>query len=106
MKQKFTRTDILAVITAAGIETEKARQIAAGITKAMTAALAAGKTIELRGMGTLEPRARKPRTRFNPRTKTPVHVPACLQVVFRPGRELKAALKGQRAEHGTDQTNA
>ena len=90
---KFTRTDILAVLTASGLDTDKVRKITAGIIRAMAAALAAGRVIELRGLGTLEPRERKPRMRFNPRNKTPVYVPACLQVAFRPGRELKKALQ-------------
>ena len=94
-KPKFTRNGIQAIMIAAGIEPEKARTLTARIIEAMTAALAAGKVIELRGLGTLEPRTRKARTIHNPRTMAPVDVPARRVIFFRPGEKLKKAINGK-----------
>jgi nucleoid DNA-binding protein len=97
-KDKFTRAGIHAVLTAAGTEIEQARRLTALIIEALAANLAAGKVIELRGFGTFEPRERKARTRYNPRTMAPVSVPARRVVFFRPAGSLKRALneKGGR----------
>jgi DNA-binding protein HU-beta len=94
-KPKYTRADIVKVFTAAGLETVKARQITGAIIEALTTVLASGAAIELRGFGTFEQRTRKARTRYNPQTKEPVHVPARRYVLFRPGQELKNKLKGE-----------
>ena len=94
MKLKFTRTDIQAALTTAGIEQYQARELTARIIEALAAALAEGKVIELRGLGTLEPRERKARTMRNPRTLAPVSVPARRVVFFRPSGRLKRALNG------------
>jgi len=58
----------------------------------MAEALTAGKVIELRGLGTLEQRARKARTMRNPRTMEAVEVPARRGVFFRPSGQLKEAM--------------
>jgi nucleoid DNA-binding protein len=55
----------------------------------MAAALAAGETIELRGLGTFETRERKEKTAHNPRTLAPIFVPAHRVIVFRPCGKLK-----------------
>jgi nucleoid DNA-binding protein len=93
MKNKFIKADLQAIIVREGTDTEAARRITARIVSGMAAALAAGRTIELRGMGTLEPRERKAALRHDPRNMEPVHVPARRIVVFRPGQELRAALR-------------
>jgi integration host factor subunit beta len=90
MKNKFTRTDLRAALTAAGMETNQV--LIAQIIEALADALAAGKVIELRGLGTLEPRERKARIAHNPRTLAPVNVPARRVVFFRPSGKLKNAL--------------
>jgi integration host factor subunit beta len=94
-KQKFIRADIIKILTAAGMETEQARELTAQIIEAIAAALAAGKVVELRGLGTLEPRTRKARTRYNPRNKIPVNVPARRVIFFKPSGKLKKAINGQ-----------
>jgi len=91
---KFTRADIAKTIAAAGIEQGRAAGLALAIVKELAAALTAGKVIELRGLGTLEQRERKPRTRFNPRTRTPVSVPARKVVFFRLSGKLRKAING------------
>jgi nucleoid DNA-binding protein len=57
---KFTRTQIIEILrSGAGLETPKAREVSGRIVKALAAAIAAGETIELRGLGTFESRERK-----------------------------------------------
>jgi integration host factor subunit beta len=94
-KDKFTRAGILAVLIAAGMEKDRAKKMITHVFDSLTAALSAGKVIELRGFGTLEPRERKARIRYNPRTMTPVHVPARRVIFFRPAGSLKKALNGK-----------
>ena len=95
MKEKYKRRDIQKIITAAGVENTAAQKITARIIDGIAAAIIAGKVIELRGLGTLEPRTRKARTRYNPRNKTPVHVPARRVIFFKPSGKLKKAINGQ-----------
>jgi len=52
--------------------------------------------VELRGLGTLEVKERKTYSARNPKTGEAVTVPSHRRVIFRPGRELKAALKHPR----------
>ena len=97
MKEKFTRADIAKTIADAGIERFKAAGLALAIVQAMADALAFGKAIELRGLGTFETRERKARTAHNPRTMAPVNVPARKVVAFRPAVSLKKALNGKES---------
>ena len=92
MKEKFTRTDIIKIISETGIERAKAGKIALAIVTAMADALTAGKVIELRGLGSLEGRERKARKARNPKTGEALITQAHRRVLFHPGRELKAAL--------------
>ena len=92
MKIKFTRTDLRAALTAAGMETNQARKLIARIIEVLSASLAAGKAIKLRGLGTFEIRERKARIAHNPRNLTPVNVPARRVVFFLPSGKLKNAL--------------
>jgi nucleoid DNA-binding protein len=71
----------------------QARAITAQIIGALAAALAAGETVELRGLGSLEVRERGRRRSCNPKTREPVDVPSRRYVLFHPGSELKAALR-------------
>jgi nucleoid DNA-binding protein len=90
---KFTRTQIQEILQSeAGLETPKARKAAARIVEALAAAIAAGETVELRGLGTFEIRKRKAHKAHNPRTQAPVDVPAHRIVFFRPCGKLKKAM--------------
>jgi nucleoid DNA-binding protein len=87
---KFTRTNLREILKSeAGLGPVQAREVAGRIIEAMAAALAAGETVELRGLGTFESRERKPRKAHNPRTLAPVFVPAHKVIVFRPCGKLK-----------------
>jgi len=93
MKEKFTRADIAKTITDAGVERATAGAIALAIVHSMADALTAGKVIELRGLGSLEVKERKAYKARNPKTGEPLIAPERRRVSFRPGQELKAALK-------------
>jgi nucleoid DNA-binding protein len=67
--------------------------MAGRIIGALAAALAAGEAVELRGLGAFAVRERKAHKAHNPRTLASVDVPARRVVCFKPGRELKAALR-------------
>jgi nucleoid DNA-binding protein len=94
MGEKFTRADIVRIITDAGVERTSAAAIAQAIVKAMTATLAAGEAIELRGFGSLEGKSRKAYKARNPKTGEPLIAPARHRILVRPGQELKTALRG------------
>jgi nucleoid DNA-binding protein len=98
MKEKYTRCDIAKVITDAGTERPKAAGIALAIVKSMADALIAGRVIELRVLGTLEPRERKARTMHNPRNMEPVDVPTRRGVFFQLSGQLKRAMNGGGAD--------
>jgi nucleoid DNA-binding protein len=93
-KQKFTRAHIQEIIrSGADLDIHQARAITARIISAMTAAIASGAVIELRGLGTFEVRERKAYKARNPQTQAPVDVPAHKAVIFRPCEKLKATIK-------------
>ena len=91
---KFTRERITEILrSGAALDTRQARELTGGIIAALAAALAAGETVELRGLGTFELRERRPRTAHNPRTGEAVIVPARRYGFFTPGQRLRAALR-------------
>jgi DNA-binding protein HU-beta len=89
---KSTRANIQAILEAAGMEHPQAAGVTNQVIDAITAALVAGETVELRGLGTFEVRERKARRAHNPRTLAPVDVPARRVVFFKSSRKLKAAI--------------
>jgi integration host factor subunit beta len=89
---KFTRAHIRAILQAAGLNICHARKLTDRIIGDMAAVIAAGETVELRGLGSFTTKARKARRAHNPRTLAPVDVPARRVVFFRPCRKLKAAM--------------
>jgi len=96
MKGKFTKTAIQEILRNAGLDSLKAREATARVVEAMAAALAAGEVVELRGLGTFEPRERKARVMRNPRTGSSVNVPDRLAIFFRPSGKLKEALNAKK----------
>jgi nucleoid DNA-binding protein len=93
-KPKFTRSRIQEILmSGACMDLRKARKLTEQIIGAVAAALAAGETVELRGLGTLDVRERAERRARKPRTGEEVIVSARRYVFFIPGRELKAALR-------------
>jgi nucleoid DNA-binding protein len=92
---KITKSNIQAILRNTGLDPAQAKEAAANIIKALAAALAAGEAVELRGLGTLEPRELKARVMRNPRTLVPVNVPARTVIFFKPSRKLKRAINGK-----------
>jgi nucleoid DNA-binding protein len=80
-------------MSGAGLDLRKARKLTDRIIGAMAAALAAGETVELRGLGSLDVREHAERRARKPRTGETVIVPPRRYVFFTPGRELKTALR-------------
>jgi nucleoid DNA-binding protein len=73
---KFTRADLREILRSrAGLGSAQARALTAWIIEAMAAAIAAGKTMELRGLGTFETKSASPGRRITrglwPRWKYP-----------------------------------
>jgi integration host factor subunit beta len=62
----------------------------------MSAALAAGERIEIRGFGSFSLHFRPPRTGRNPKTGTAVALPAKHVPHFKPGKELRARVNQRR----------
>ena len=92
--QKFTRSDIERVLREEGLNRDKARKASGRVVDGLAAALKAGYPAELRGFGGFEVRERKARKARNPKTGEAVAVEPGFRVIFRPGRELKKALRG------------
>jgi nucleoid DNA-binding protein len=92
-KPKFTRANLREIIqSGAGLGSSQARELTGRIIGALAATLARGETVELRGLGTFETRKRKPRTAHNPKSMTPVEVPAHTIIIFRPCGKLKKSV--------------
>lgn len=92
MKDKLTRANLQATLQATGIDRPQAVVLVNQVIAALAAAIKAGQVIELRGLGTFEPRDRPPHLAHNPRSMAPVNVPARHSVFFKPCRALKAAM--------------
>ena len=98
---KFTRERITEILrSGAGLDNHQARELTGRIIGALAAALAAGETVELRGLGSLEVREHAGRLSCNPKTREPVDVPPRRYVLFHPGSELKAALRKPAGKPG------
>ena len=91
---KFIRERITEILrSGAGLDNHQARELTGRIIAALAAALAMGEAVELRGIGTLEVKERKTYKARNPKTGEPLIAPARRRILFRPGQELKAALR-------------
>jgi nucleoid DNA-binding protein len=104
VKSKFTRADLWEILQGGGIDRPQAAALANKMISALASAIEAGQVIELRGLGTFEPRERPPRLAHNPRNLAPVDVPARHSVFFRPCGALKAAMN-RRGEADGDHGN-
>ena len=72
-----------------------AERIVATILEEITAALARGDRVELRGFGAFSVKQRAARTGRNPRTGEAVDVDAKVVPYFKPGKELRERLNGE-----------
>jgi integration host factor subunit beta len=89
---KLTPAHNRAILEASGVEHRQAAAVTNQVIGSLAAAIIAGETVELRGLGTFEVRERKAYKAHNPRTLAPVEVPYRRVVFFKPGRKIKAAI--------------
>ncbi len=66
------------------------------VVESMTAALANGERIEIRGFGGFSINRRQARVGRNPKTGDAVHVPSRYMLHFKPGLELREKVNGSR----------
>jgi integration host factor subunit beta len=86
----MTKADLIEeVAKAAEINRKHSEIIVKTVFDSIIEALHKGEKIELRGFGSFRIRKRGPRQGRNPKTGTPVNVPAKRIPYFKPGKELK-----------------
>jgi integration host factor subunit beta len=97
-----TKSELIAELHADNphLRQEDAELIVASIFEQITAALARGDRVELRGFGAFTVKRREARTGRNPRTGEPVPVDEKLRPFFRTGRELHRRLNRPDAQGG------
>ncbi|UCG92117.1 MAG: HU family DNA-binding protein [candidate division WOR-3 bacterium] len=90
----MTKAELIEKMAARAKISKRAANIALDtFVEAVTNALKRGDRVALVGFGTFTVAKRKARTARNPRTGETVQVPAKRAPKFKPGRELKTALK-------------
>jgi nucleoid DNA-binding protein len=86
---------VFEVARSAGLTRELSEVVVTTVFERITAALAKGERVELRGLGTFEVRQRGAYAGRNPKTGAPVEVPLRKVPFFRTGKELRAILNPQ-----------
>ena len=86
----MTKAQIVDQIAAAtGLTKIETEAVVDGFMETVTAAVASGERVELRGFGTFRAVARAPRTARNPHTAEAVPVPARVAPVFKPAQDFR-----------------
>jgi len=89
----MTKADLVEEISAhTGVSKNHTAIIVDSLLDALCRTLSEGRHLEIRGFGTFKVRERRARRARNPRSGTEVMVPAKLVPVFKPSKELKAAV--------------
>ena len=86
------------VATATGQTKSEVERTLDAILDRASSALAGGDRVELRGFGIFEAKKTKARTGRNPATGQTLQIAASQRATFRPSKELKERLNGQREE--------
>lgn len=90
----MSKADLISeVAKKVGLTQAQAKEAVDAVLDAVTATLKKGQKVQLIGFGTFEVRKRKARTAINPQTRQKIQVPATKVPAFKPGAELKAAVK-------------
>ncbi|ACI18563.1 MULTISPECIES: HU family DNA-binding protein [Dictyoglomus] len=84
---------IAKVAEKAKITKKEATKVVNAVLETITEALSKGDTVQFVGFGTFSVRKRAAREGRNPRTQQPIKIPATKVPVFRPGKELREAVK-------------
>lgn len=97
MKESITRSELVQLLTQVfeGSELTKSdiNMSVREIINHMSATIANGDRIEIRGFGSFTLRQRKPRMGRNPKTGDPVPLGAKFAPHFKPGKDLKEKIK-------------
>ncbi|PPE05605.1 HU family DNA-binding protein [Holospora curviuscula] len=93
MKVGIKKIDLVTKIAeASGLSKATVNQVLDQFLEAVTETLKEGNSVRLTGFGSFLSRLRPEMIARNPKTGTPVTVPAVHVPVFRPGKHLKSAL--------------
>lgn len=76
------------------MRTADAAAILDTVSEQMIESIANGDRIEIRGLGTFQPRARATKIGYNPSTGRPMHLDAGTTILFKPSRELIKKMNG------------
>lgn len=87
---------IEALADKAGVTKQSAKTMLDAYTDIITEKLAQKEEIVIIGFGTLAPREQDTRLARNPKTGTPVQIPARTTVKFKPGKFLLEAINGKK----------
>ena len=89
----MTKAELVEEVARATELTKKdAERLVEVVFRSLIEALNAGEKIELRGFGSFRLRERNSRRGRNPKTGTPVDIPAKRVAYFKPGKELRQLL--------------
>ncbi|MES5261757.1 HU family DNA-binding protein [Priestia megaterium] len=90
----MNKTELVdAVATQAELSKQEAKKAVEALFETISNTLAKEEKIQLIGFGTFEVRERAARTGRNPQTGEEMTIPASKAPAFKPGKELKAAVK-------------
>ncbi|KRE06122.1 DNA-binding protein [Bacillus sp. Root239] len=90
----MNKTELVdAVATQAELSKQDAKKAVEALFETISNTLAKEEKIQLIGFGTFEVRERAARTGRNPQTGEEMTIPASKAPAFKPGKELKAAIK-------------
>jgi|SRR5690606_34609907 len=86
---------ISAVAQKSGLTKKDTEKVVNSFIDVVQEALAKGDTVAILGFGTFLAKERPAREGRNPRTGEPIQIPAAKVPVFRPGKGLRDAVKGE-----------
>ena len=90
-----TKTIAAQIAERNGLEKGQAERLMTDIVAVLTEHLTTGSRIRLAGLGVLEVRVRRARMGRNPATGESIRIAASRKVVFRPAKEVKAAVTAE-----------
>jgi integration host factor subunit alpha len=101
----LTRADLLQVVyvTGPGLSRVEAKDIVEAVLDTLCGTLENGESVKLRGFGTFNVRAKRPRVGRNPKTGHEYPITARRVLTFKPSPRLIAAVNGEVAEPGADE---
>ena len=87
---------IVALAEKSGLSKQKAKKVLESYIEIVTEKMSQNEEISIVGFGTLLPRPQNSRLARNPKTGTPVQIPARTTVKFKPGKFLLEAMNGSK----------